>query len=71
GALAVLAAVLGTGVAYLATTAFFRHQLSERMANPPTLDLVLIVAGMPLFAITGAWLFAGRQPPTIARQPVE
>jgi putative ABC transport system permease protein len=71
GALGLLAAVLGTGVAYLATAAFFRSQLSERMSHVPVLDLLLILVGLPLAATAGSWLFGGRQPPAIARQPLE
>jgi putative ABC transport system permease protein len=71
GALGLLGGVLGTSVAYLATAAFFRSQLSERMAHPPTLDLILILVGLPVLASVGGWLFGGRQPAVIARQPIE
>lgn len=70
-ALGLLAALLGTGAAYLATAAFFRNQLSERMSHVPVLDLLLILVGIPLAAAAGSWLFGGRQPPVIARQPLE
>ncbi|GIH15956.1 ABC transporter permease [Rugosimonospora africana] len=70
GALGLVGALLGTTVAYLATVAYFRSQLSQRMSNPPVLDLVLIVIGLPLVATIGSWLLAGRQPPTIAHQPI-
>jgi putative ABC transport system permease protein len=71
GSLGLIGAVLGTGVAYLATVALFRSQLSERMTHPPVLDLVLIVVGLPVVATVGGWLLAGRQPPVISRQPIE
>lgn len=71
GSLGLIGAVLGTGVAYLATVALFRSQLSERMTHPPVLDLVLIVVGLPVIATVGGWLLAGRQPPVISRQPIE
>jgi len=71
GALGVLGAVLGTAVAYLAVGAFFRSELSERMAHPPTVDLLVILIGLPVLATAGGWLFAGRQPPAIARQPID
>jgi len=34
-------------------------------------SLLLILVGMPLVAVIAGWLLAGRQPPTIARQPME
>ncbi|GIH15973.1 hypothetical protein [Rugosimonospora africana] len=63
-------AALGTGVAYLATVAYFRSQLSERMSDAPVLDLVLIVAGLPVAATAGSWLLAGREPHRMARRPI-
>lgn len=71
GAIGLLGAVLGTAVAYLATVAFFRSELSERMGNAPVLDLLLILVGLPVAAACGGWLFGGRQPPVIAHQPIE
>jgi putative ABC transport system permease protein len=71
GSIALLGAFLGTAVAYLATVAFFRSQLSQRMGHVPVLDLLLILVGLPVVATVGGWLFAGRQPPAIARQPIE
>jgi putative ABC transport system permease protein len=71
GALGLLGGILGTAVAYLATAAFFRSQLSERMAHPPTIDLLLILVGLPILATVGGWVFGGRQPSAIARQPLE
>ena len=66
-----MGALPGTGVAYLAMVAFFRSQLSERMGQVPTLDLELILVGLPLIATLGSWLFAAREAPGIARQPIE
>jgi putative ABC transport system permease protein len=71
GSLGLIGAVLGTGVAYLATAALFRSQLSERLAHPPVLDLVLILVGLPVVATVAGWLLAGRQPSVISRQPIE
>ena len=71
GALGLLGALLGTAVAYLVTVAFFRSQLTERMGSVPTLDLLLVLVGLPVAAAAGGWLFAGRQPPAIARQPMQ
>jgi putative ABC transport system permease protein len=71
GAIGLVAALIGTATAYLATVAFFRAQLSERMSHAPALDLLLILVALPLTAAAAGWLFAGREPPAIARQPVE
>jgi hypothetical protein len=30
-----------------------------------------MTVGLPLAATTGGWLLAGREPPAIARQPLE
>jgi putative ABC transport system permease protein len=71
GALGLLGAVLGTVVAYLAVTAFFRSELAERMAHPPILDLALVLVGLPAAAAAGGWLFAGRQPNTLTHQHIQ
>ncbi|MGH3068803.1 MAG: FtsX-like permease family protein [Streptosporangiaceae bacterium] len=70
-ALGLLGALVGTSVGYLAALAYFRSQLSERLDHVPALDLILILAGLPAIAAAGGWLFAGREPPAIARQPIE
>lgn len=69
--LGLLGALVGTSVAYLAAIAYFRSQLSERLSHVPTLDLILILAGLPAIAAAGGWLLAGREPSAIARQPIE
>lgn len=71
GTIALLGALLGTAVADIATVAFFRSQLSERMSQVPVLDLLLILVVLPVIATVGGWLFAGREPPAIGRQPIE
>jgi len=65
--LGLLGALTGTSVAYLAAAAFFRGQLSERLGHVPALDLVLILAGLPVIAAAAGWLFAGREPRAIGR----
>jgi len=69
--LGLLGAVTGTAVAYLAAAAFLRSQLSERLNSVPALDLLLILAGLPAIAAAGGWLFAGREPSGVTRQPIE
>src|SRR5580658_5544433 len=73
-ALALTGAVVGTAGAYLAAIGFFRtnqlDQLSE-LDSVPVASLVWILVGMPLIAVAVSWLLAGREPPAIARQPLE
>jgi putative ABC transport system permease protein len=73
GALGLLGALLGTVVAYLAVFAYSWHAVLIGEADlSPGLDLLLLVLiGLPVLAAAGGWLFAGRQPPAIARQPLE
>jgi putative ABC transport system permease protein len=70
GALALLGALLGTAGAYLALLAWYRSHL-DTLTDIPVVDLAVIVVGLPLAATAAGWLLAGRQPPTIARQPLE
>jgi putative ABC transport system permease protein len=72
GTLGVLGALLGTVVAYLAVFAYTWHEAILGQASLfPGLDLLLVLVGLPVAAAAGGWLFAGRQPPAIARQPLE
>ena len=70
GALALLGSLLGTAGAYLALLAW-NHSHLHALTAVPFVDLAAIIVGLPLAAITAGWLLAGRQPPTIARQPLE
>jgi putative ABC transport system permease protein len=70
GALALLGALLGTGGAYLALLAWHRSDLHP-LTHVPVANLVIIIAGLPLIATAAGWLLAGREPPVIARQPLE
>jgi putative ABC transport system permease protein len=56
--------------AYAALLAWHRSDLSP-LSNVPTLDLVVIVVGLPVIATVGGWLLAGGEPPALARQPFE
>jgi putative ABC transport system permease protein len=72
GALGLLGAVLGTAIAYLAVIAYSWRDLVAGYANLlPWFDLLLVLVGLPVAAAAGGWLFAGRQPPAIAHQPLE
>jgi putative ABC transport system permease protein len=70
GGLGLLGAVVGTAVAYLAAIAWYRSSLATTVSHVPTVDLILVLAGLPLAASAGGWLFAGRQPAAMARQPL-
>jgi putative ABC transport system permease protein len=70
GALALLGALLGTSGAYAALLAWHRSDLHP-LTRVPFLDLAIIIVGLPVIAITAGWLLAGREPPTIAHQPLD
>jgi putative ABC transport system permease protein len=70
GSLALLGALLGTAGAYLALIAWYRSHLRP-LTHVPVVDLAAIVVGLPVIAIAGGWLLAGREPPFIARQPLD
>ena len=75
GALAFSGAVLGTAAAYLALIGYFRaNTLSGglgALGSVPVWDLVAVLVLMPLAAALGGWIFGGRQPEVISRQPIE
>jgi len=74
GALALTGAVVGTAGGYLAAIGYFRtSQLDQLSAlgSIPVANLLWILVGMPLIAVVVSWLLAGREPPDIARQPLE
>jgi putative ABC transport system permease protein len=70
GALALLGALLGTAGAYSALLVWYRSDLRP-LDRVPIVDLVVIVAGLPLLAAAGGWLLAGGGPPAMARRPLE
>ena len=70
GALALLGALLGVAGAYLALAATYHDDLGY-LSDVPVLYLVLAVVGVPLTAAAAGWLFAGREPPAIARPAIE
>jgi putative ABC transport system permease protein len=74
GALALAGAVLGTAVAYLGSIAYsFDNRLDGlgSLKSVPVAYLLVILAGLPIVAAAAGWLLAGREPPVIARQPME
>jgi putative ABC transport system permease protein len=70
GALALLGALLGTGAAYLALVAWHRSDLHP-LTHVPLVDLVVIVVGLPLIAVVGGWLLAGREPADLGHRPLD
>ena len=74
GGLALLGALLGTVAAYLGVIAYSSDNQLEglsELSSVPTTSLLIILVGMPLVAVVAGWLLAGREPPALARQPIE
>jgi putative ABC transport system permease protein len=75
GALGFLGAILGTAAAYVGVAGWIRTNSLNgglgALGAVPVKNLLLLLVGMPLLAALGGWIFAGRQPALISRQPVE
>jgi putative ABC transport system permease protein len=74
GALALIGAVVGTIGGYIAAIGFFRTNQLDTLASLssiPVPNLLLILVGMPLVAVIGGWLLAGREPAAIGRRPLD
>jgi len=74
GALAFTGAVVGTIGGYLAAIGFFRSNSLDGLSSLtsiPVTNLLVILVGMPFAAEALGWLLAGRDPASIARQPLE
>ncbi|HEY3907910.1 MAG TPA: FtsX-like permease family protein [Streptosporangiaceae bacterium] len=71
GILGLLGALLGTATAYLAVTAWAHASLASTLNPVPVADLAAILVGLPLATGVAGGLLSGRQPPAIARQPLE
>jgi putative ABC transport system permease protein len=69
GALALLGAVLGTLGAYAALIAWHVDEL-DTLRRVPLGYLAVVIVGLPLAATVAGWLLAGRQPSSLARQPL-
>jgi putative ABC transport system permease protein len=70
GALGLLGAILGTAGSYAALLAWHRSDLTP-LHRVPVVDLIVILVGLPVIAFVGGWLLAGREPPAIARRPLQ
>jgi putative ABC transport system permease protein len=74
GALALVGAVVGIVGGYVAAIGFFRTSQLDTLSSLtsiPLANLLLILVGMPLVAVAGGWLLAGREPSAIGRRPLE
>jgi len=74
GALALIGAVIGIAAGYIAAIGFFRASQLDTLSSLtsiPVANLLLILVGMPLAAMSGGWLLAGREPGAIGRRPLE
>ena len=71
GALGLLGAVTGLAFALAAVLTWAHAGLSALFGDVPAADLLILLIGLPLIAAAGGWLLAGREPPLIARQPIE
>ena len=75
GALGLLGAVLGTAAGYIGVIGYIRSSAQNggiaALGAVPVNNLLLILVGMPLVAAVVGWLSAGREPSSIARQPME
>jgi putative ABC transport system permease protein len=74
GGLGLLGAVIGTACGYIACIGWYRSThftgLSA-LGSVPVANILLLVLGMPVLAALVGWLISGREPPVIARQPME
>ena len=70
-ALGLLGAILGMAGAVIAGLAWARGSLSVMFGDVPLTDVLILLIGLPLIAAVAGWLLAGREPPLIARQPIE
>ena len=41
------------------------------LVHVPVVNLIIILAGLPVAAGVGGWLLAGWEPPAMSRQPLE
>jgi putative ABC transport system permease protein len=69
-ALAFLGALLGTLGAYAALVASYLDDLAP-LGDVPVVHLAVILVGLPAVAALAGWLLAGREPPVLARRPLE
>jgi len=71
GGLGLLGGVVGVAVALAGVAAFYHRYLDVLFGRLPVPALAVLVVGLPVAAALGGWIFAGREPPAIAHQPIE
>ncbi len=65
--LAVLGAILGVAVAYLAAAAILDEDIGL-LKRVPVSELAVILVGVPLVAAAASWLLSGREPRSLTRE---
>jgi putative ABC transport system permease protein len=55
----------------IAGLAWAHSSLTTTFGHVPPLDYLLLLVALPAAATAGGWLLAGRNPATIARQPID
>jgi putative ABC transport system permease protein len=63
--------VVGMAFAVIASLVWAHASLSALFGDVPLADVLILLIGQPLIAAAGGWLLAGREPPLIARQPID
>lgn len=74
GSLALVGAVIGTLCAYIGVIGYSRSNSLDGLSSltsVPVSNLLLILLAMPLAAVVGGWLLAGRDPVGMSHQPVD
>jgi putative ABC transport system permease protein len=76
GGLAFLGMLLGAAGGYLACLGFFQggrfgQSVFGNLSHVPLPNLLIIVVGLPVVAAVGGFVFSGRQPSLVSRQPIE
>jgi putative ABC transport system permease protein len=76
GGLAFLGMLLGAAGGYLASAGYFQsgkfgESVFGNLSHVPVPNLLIIVVGLPVIAAVGGFIFSGRQPSLVSRQPIE
>jgi putative ABC transport system permease protein len=74
--LAFLGMLLGAAGGYLACAGYFQggkfsQSVIGDLSHVPLPNLLIIVVGLPVMAAVGGFVFSGRQPSLVSRQPIE